>query len=83
LGRREVDEHCDKYYTEYKKKQYKGKWYWYVHVYYVWDDRSGGTVVERTKHYWYYAKDKKYDDPDRVEPYFRAWVGYKPTGDYN
>jgi hypothetical protein len=74
-----ADEHCDKYYTDYKKKKYEGKWYYYVHVYYVWDDAD---YVEHTKDYWYYAKYKKYDDPNSTKPYFKAWVGYKPTHDY-
>jgi hypothetical protein len=71
---------CKKYYTEYQKKTFNGKNYYYVHVYYKWKTSSGGTW--QTQDYWYYCRFHKYDDPDSTKPYFKAWVGYKPTGDY-
>ena len=32
---------CDHYYTEYKKKTFEGKQYYYVHVYYYWETPEG------------------------------------------
>jgi hypothetical protein len=68
---------CKQYYTEYQKKSYKGKKYYYVHVYYKWKTPNGKW---HTKDYWYYCQYHKYNDPNSTKPYFKAWVGYKPTG---
>jgi hypothetical protein len=70
---------CHTYYTEYKTKWNNGKKYYYVHVYYEWrtPDRNF-----HKKDYWYYSQYEKWNDPDSSRPYFKAWVGYKPTGDH-
>ncbi len=70
---------CKQYYTEYQKKSYKGEKYYYVHVYYKWKTPDGNW---HTKDYWYYCQYHKYNDPNSTKPYFKAWVGYKPTGKY-
>ena len=77
-GLPDARDYCDKYYTQYHKKVYQGKNYYYVHVYYRWYNGNHWSK----KDYWYYAKYQKYDDPTSNYPYFRAWVGYKPTDDY-
>ena len=70
---------CDKYYKEYKKKTFNGKnWYW-VHVYYKWKTPDGKT---HTWDDWYYCQYHKFEDSKSSKPYFKAWVGYKPTGDH-
>jgi hypothetical protein len=71
---------CKQYYTEYKTKSYNGKKYYYVHVYYRWYNQ--GKQRWHRRDYWYYSQYHKYDDPDSNKPYFRAWVGYTPTGKY-
>jgi hypothetical protein len=68
---------CDKYYKEYHKKTFKGKKWYYVHVYYYWKTPNG---QRHKKDYWYYCQYHKYNDRHSTRPYFRAWVGYKPTG---
>ena len=68
---------CDKYYKEYQKKSFKGKQWYYVHVYYKWKTPDG---QRHWKDYWYYCQYHKYNDPNSTKPYFKAWVGYKPTG---
>ena len=73
-GDEEAAEHCDKYYTEREKKQHKGKWYYYVHVFFVWDGEAEDD--------WYYARYKKYHVLKSLIPCYRAWVGHKPTGEY-
>jgi hypothetical protein len=80
LGDTNANKWCKKYYTEYQKKMFNGKQYYYVHVYYKWKTSSGATW--QTQDYWYYCQYHKYDDPDSNRPWFKAWVGYKPTGDY-
>jgi hypothetical protein len=70
---------CDKYYKEYKKKWTNGEQYYYVHVYYEWKTPDGNTHKWDD---WYYCQYHKYDDPKAKRPYFKAWVGYKPTGDH-
>src|SRR5215211_5880129 len=59
--------HGDKYWKNY-----------YVHVYYKWKTPDDGQWHKQG--YWYYCQYHKYDDPNRSRPYFKAWVGYKPTG---
>jgi hypothetical protein len=67
------------YYTEYQKKMFKGKqWYW-VHVYYHWRTPDG---TSHKREPWYYCQYHKYNDPNSTHPYFKAWVTYKPTGDH-
>ena len=70
---------CDKYCKEYQKKWNNGKKYYYVHVYYMWKTPDGQTHKWDD---WYYCQYHKYEDPDHKRPYFKAWVGYKPTGNY-
>jgi hypothetical protein len=60
------------------KKWTNGKQYYYVHVYYKWKTPDDGQWHKQG--YWYYCQYHKYDDPNRSRPYFKAWVGYKPTG---
>jgi hypothetical protein len=71
---------CDQWYTEYQKKKFKGEWYYYVHVYYKWQDPNN---TPHTVDYWYYCRYHKYDDPNSTKPYFKAWVTHRPTGDKN
>jgi hypothetical protein len=67
------------YYTEYQKKTFNGKqWYW-VHVYYQWKTPDGKTHKSDP---WYYCQYHKYNDPNSTRPYFKAWVTYKPTGNH-
>jgi hypothetical protein len=70
---------CDHYYSEYTKKSFNGKQWYYVHVYYWWRTPDGQT---HKKGYWYYCQYHKYNDPDSTKPYFKAWVTYKPTGNH-
>src|SRR5215211_1510868 len=70
---------CNTYYTEYQKKTFDGKkWYW-VHVYYWWKTPDGKSHKWND---WYYCQYHKYNDPDSSHPYFNAWVTYKPTGNH-
>jgi hypothetical protein len=71
------DAWCDQWYTDYQKKQWNGEWYYYVHVYYKWKDSSG---ISHTWDDWYYSQYHQWDDPNSDQPYFKAWVTYKPTG---
>jgi hypothetical protein len=77
-GNTKANKWCDHYYTEYQKKTFNGKQYYYVHVYYKWKTTSGGTW--QTWDDWYYCQYHKYDDRNSTHPYFRAWVTYQPTG---
>ncbi len=80
-GKTKASKRCAQYYTEYQKKTFNGKkWYWdWVHVYYEWKTPDGKW---HKKDYWYYCQYHKYDDPDSTKPYFKAWVTYKPTGNH-
>ena len=74
-----VTKWCDHWYTEYQKKTFNGKQYYYVHVYYWWKTPDGKTHEWDD---WYYCQYHKYNDPDSTHPYFKAWVTYKPTGNH-
>ncbi len=67
------------YYTEYTKKTFNGKQWYYVHVYYQWKTPDGKTHKSDP---WYYCQYHKYNDPNSTRPYFKAWVTYKPTGEH-
>ena len=70
---------CDQWYSgKVQKKQWNGKWYWYVHVYYKWKWNGKWQNWDD----WYYCQYKKYDDPNSVHPYYKAWVGYQPSGQH-
>jgi hypothetical protein len=58
--------HGDKYWKNY-----------YPNTYYKWKTPDG--QWHKTG-YWYYCQYHKYNDPNSTHPYFKAWVGYKPTG---
>jgi hypothetical protein len=79
-GTTKASKWCDQYYTDYKTKSYNGKKYYHVHVYYKWYNQ--GKQRWHHKDYWYYCQYHKYDDPNSNKPYFKAWVGYTPTGKY-
>jgi hypothetical protein len=81
LGSTKANQWCDQWYTDYKTKWINGKKYYYVHVYYEWKTTRGGQWQEWDG--WYYCQYHQYDDPEFGEPYFKAWVTYKPTGDHN
>jgi hypothetical protein len=69
---------CNQWYNgKTTTKEYNGKKYYYVHVYYEW--YAKGQWYE--KDYWYYCQYHKYNDPDSNYPYYKAWVGY-PSADY-
>jgi hypothetical protein len=70
---------CDTWYTNYETKGINGKKWYYVHVYYYWETPDG---KKHEQDYWYYSQYEKWDDPNSSKPYFKAWVGYKPTGDH-
>jgi hypothetical protein len=70
---------CNHYYTEFQKKTFNGKKWYYVHVYYWWKTPDGNSHKWDD---WYYCQYHKYDDPDSTHPYFKAWVTYKPTGNH-
>jgi hypothetical protein len=73
------DKWCDTWYTEYQKKTFDGKKWYNVHVYYYWKSPDG------KKHEWddwYYCQYEKWDDQKSSRPSFKAWVGYKPTGEH-
>jgi hypothetical protein len=78
-GKAKASKWCKKYYTEYHKKWNNGKQYYYVHVYYWWRTPDG---TAHKQGYWYYSQYHKYDAPNRNRPYFKAWVGYQPTGNH-
>jgi hypothetical protein len=76
-GKAKASKWCKKYYTEYHKKWTNGKQYYYVHVYYWWKTPDGKAHKQG---YWYYCQYHKYSAPNKTRPYFKAWVGYEPTG---
>jgi hypothetical protein len=79
-GDAQAQEWCSQWYNGYTTKWYQGEKYYYVHVYYEWYNQADDNWYNQD--YWYYCQYHKYDDPNSNQPYFKAWVGYEPTGDH-
>src|SRR3712207_3532984 len=72
-GDAQAQDWCSQWYNGYRTKQFEGKKYYYVHVYYQWYNQADDNWYEQD--YWYYCQYHKYDDPNSDQPYFKAWVG--------
>jgi hypothetical protein len=75
-GDNKANKWCNTYYTDYKKKTFNGDQWYYVHAYYGWKTPDGQWHKWDD---WYYCQYHKYNDPDSTQPYFNAWVTYRPT----